>query len=338
MGGGRDVDNAPSIGKYGYDEWCSTWESPDPYPKLGIKFAPWDRRLEPGQVPREKRTEFMVDKTLDFISRHKDQPWYVDLCPDDVHTPHRPGKEMAEKYGGGPDEKKTPKKNFKGVLDEYDIQIGRLLAGLKKLGVEQDTIVIFTSDNGCEPSFKHQRSGGLRGMKLSLYEGGIREPFIVRWPGHVPKGYTDSSSILSGVDMLPTLSKLAGAPASLEVVSACDGQDVSAALLGKPVERDRPLLWEYGRKPKGYGYPGNKYDISPNVAIREKQWKLLVNDDGTSAELYNIEADKDEKHNVASMHTTIVDDLSSRALAWRATLPHRRPESVQMANSKFAGK
>lgn len=323
LGGGRDVDNAPSLAEYGYDEWVSTWESPDPHPDLGIKYPIWDRREEPGQVPRHRRTEYMVDRTLDFLKRHKDTPCFVNLWPDDTHTPHRPGPEMREKHGASVDERKTPLKNFRGVLEEYDRQIGRLLDGLRELGLEKETIVVFTADNGPEPHFEHRRTGGLRGMKLSLYEGGIREPFLIRWPGRIPAGHVDTTSIVSGLDLPLSLCALAGVTPPDEFVSAQDGEEMSQALLGRPAARTKPLFWEYGRKQEGYGRPRNPYDRSPNVAVREGEWKLLVNDDGTSVELYNVVADAAETSNVASRHADIAEGLKKRALAWRKQLPGR---------------
>src|SRR5207247_507731 len=122
-------------------------------------------------------------------------------------------------------------RRFHGVLEEYDRQIGRLLAALKDLGLEDDTIVLFTSDNGPNPSFGHQRSGGLRGLKWSLYEGGIREPFLVRWNGKIPAGRVNETTILASVDLFPTLCHLAGIPLPKDV--AFDGEDLSAVLLGE---------------------------------------------------------------------------------------------------------
>jgi len=323
LGGGRDVDNAPSIGTYGFDEWIATWESPEPHPDLGVKYAPWDRKMEPGQVARHERTHYMVDKSLDFLRRNKEQPCYVSLWPDDTHTPHRPNPEMMKKYGGSEDERKRPLKNFQGVLEEYDRQIGRLLDGLRELEIEENTIVIFTSDNGPAPHFQHRSTGGLRGMKMSLYEGGIREPFIVRWPARIPKGKVNDTTVLAGVDLFSTLCTLANVEIPAEIANGFTGEDLSGSLLGDKLQRTRPILWEYGRKEEGYGYPRNPADRSPNLAIREGKWKLLVNADGTNRELYDIIKDPNETNNLAGIETTVADDLTSRALIWRKDLPGR---------------
>ena len=97
--------------------------------------------------------------------------------------------------------------------------IARLLDGIKKLGLEENTIFIFTSDNGPLPSFQHERTGGLRGSKLSLYEGGIRVPFIVRWPGHTTAGRVDEQTVITAVDLFPTLCTVAHAPQPAGVAS-----------------------------------------------------------------------------------------------------------------------
>ena len=151
MGGGRDVKDMPQIPEYGFDEYSSTWESPDPDPLLTASNWIWS---DQDSVKRWERTEYFVDKTLDFLKRHKGQPCYVDLWPDDMHTPYVPSQEAYEKSGkGGFWEKEV---NFTPVLAELDRQIGRLLDGLEELGIADNTIIIFTSDNG--PERRHQAS------------------------------------------------------------------------------------------------------------------------------------------------------------------------------------
>ena len=224
MGGGRDVTNAPPFAAYGFDEHAGTWESPEPHPDITSTNWIWSPN---DKVKRWDRTAFFVDKTLDFLRRHKDQPCYVNLWPDDVHTPWVPSQERLGLYPSGPAEERK----FRAVLDEYDRQMGRLFAGLKELGLEERTLVIFTSDNGPLPSFRGSRSGGLRGSKLSLYEGGIRMPFIVRWPGHVPAGRVDDQTVVAGTDLFPSLCAIAGVKLPKDV--AFDGEDLSARVAGQ---------------------------------------------------------------------------------------------------------
>ncbi len=314
MGGGRDVTNAPPFTAYGFDEHASTYESPDPHPDITATNWIWSPH---DKVKRWDRTAFFVDKTLDFLRRHKGQPCYVNLWPDDVHTPWVPNQERLGLYPNGPAEERK----FRAVLDEYDRQMGRLFAGLKELGIEGQTLVIFTSDNGPLPSFRGSRSGGLRGSKLSLYEGGIRMPFIVRWPGHTPVGRLDDQSVLAATDLFPSLCAIAGV--ELPKDAAFDGEDVSPMLLGGPGMRKRPLFWEYGRNTKAFAFPRGA-DRSPNVAMREGDWKLLVNADGTDLQLYDLKSDPKEATNVVAANSEVATRLKEKALAWRKALPSFR--------------
>jgi arylsulfatase A-like enzyme len=309
LGGGRDVVNPPKFAAYGYDEHAGTWESPEPDPDITASNWIWSDK---DKVKRWERTRFFVDKTLDFLARRKGRPCFVNLWPDDPHTPWVPN--AAAGKGAN-----TPA-NLRGVMAELDRQVGRLMDGIKALGLDQNTLVIFASDNGPLPGFQHQRTRGLRGSKLSLYEGGIRLPFIARWPGHVAAGKVDETTVLSGADVFPTVCALTGA--ALPAGVTLDGEDRSAALLGRPLPgRAKPLFWEYGRNDKFFAYPPVKEDRSPNVAVRDGHWKLLVNADGTGAELYDLAADPKETKNRAADKPEVAARLKAAALAWRKSVP-----------------
>ncbi len=303
MGGGRDVNDAPLPTAYGFDE---SLVSSHPLEGMGPAIDP--------KMPRHETTAAFVDRTIDFIRRHRDGPFFVNLWPMDVHTPHVPDPELLPHYADAP----SPHQNFDAVLEEYDYHVGRLLDFLRDAGLEENTLVVFSSDNGPEPSFEHERSAGLRGMKWSLYEGGIRTPLIVRWKGRVPAGKVDDATVIGGVDLLPTLCALAGAPLPPGVDFA--GEDLSGALLGTPARRAKPLFWEYGRK-TDYLRPREAGDRSPNVAVRDGKWKLLVNADGSGAELYDMAADPKETTNLAEKEPAVAKGLCDKALAWRRSLP-----------------
>ena len=151
-------------------------------------------------------------------------------------------------------------------------------------------------------------NGPFRGGKHTFWEGGVRVPWIVRWPGHVPAGRTDEQSVISGVDWLPTLCAIAG----VEVDAAdFDGEDVSAAWLGKaPHVRTKPLFWKVSS-------PGSE------SYIREAQWKLRhpTRKNNGEVELYDIVADPAESKNVATQHPDVVERLSAKVNAWVARLP-----------------
>ncbi|MCX6897428.1 MAG: sulfatase-like hydrolase/transferase [Verrucomicrobia bacterium] len=322
LGGGRDVTDAPKFAAYGYDVGLGTYESPEPAAALGLKRMPWSKETEPQQVKRHDRTRWMVDETLAFVKKHAAQPWLVNLWLDDVHTPYAPSDEQKVAAGEG-----VGTAEYRAVLRETDRQIGRLLDGLRDLKLGGNTLVLLAGDNGPQPSFDRKRTAGLRGMKWSLYEGGIRTPLIVRWPGVVPAGAVNSSTVVSAVDFFPTLCSLASVPAPDG--ARFDGEDLSAVFRGGKQPRTEPLFWEYGRKPapkgkkglRAFPYPSEPESKSPNVALRDGRWKLLVNADGSCVELYNLDADPKETKNLAEAKPDIARRLSEQALAWRKSLP-----------------
>ena len=306
LGGGRDVTNAPKFAAYGFDENAGTWESPEPHPDITGGNWIWGPK---DKVKRWNRTEFFVDKALDFFKRHKNQPGFVQIWLDDVHTPWVPDDHSPQ--GDTPE-------NFRPVLSEMDKQLGRLLDGVRELGIDHNTIIVFASDNGALPTFHGARAAGSRGSKLSLYEGGILLPFIVRWPGHLPAGRVDTTTVLAAVDLFPSLCAIAGAAAPAG--ATLDGEDLSGALLGKPAMRAKPLFWEYGRNGKSFNYPAPP-DRSPNVAMLDGKWKLLINADGTAPELYDLATDPNETKNLADTQQDITTKMKSAALRWRSSMP-----------------
>ncbi|MBI3118263.1 MAG: sulfatase-like hydrolase/transferase [Candidatus Hydrogenedentes bacterium] len=266
-------------------------------------------------IPRS--SELIVDETIRFIEQHQDKPFFVQTWLKDSHA-----------YLDPTEEQRAPYKRFGGALETYygvitnaDRQVGRLFARLKELGLDDDTLVVFSSDNGPEDIHVANAShsgvgsaGPFRGRKRSLYEGGVRVPLIVRWPGKTPAGQVNDSTVISGVDFLPTMCALAGItpPEGL----SCDGEDLSEALLGEPVLRDKPLFWEFRS-----GVAGDVINHSPWLAVRDGDWKLLLNPDGSRRELYNILQDPRELDNQAQDRPRLTKRLEKVALAWQATLP-----------------
>jgi arylsulfatase A-like enzyme len=316
LGGGRDVVNPPKFAAYGYDLGLGTYESPEPAPEITATNWIWSDK---DQVKRWDRTAWMVDRTLAFLRDHPDRPCFVNLWLDDTHTPWVPtaDDQAVGKAGNTVGKPDTPER-FAAVLRAMDAQMGRLLDALRNAKSDRPTLVLFLGDNGPLPTFAQRRAAGLRGSKLSLYEGGIRTPCIAWGPGIVPAGVTNEATVLDAVDFMPTLAKLAGAP--LPEGYASDGEDLGAALRGESPRRTKPLFWEYGRNDKSFAYPAGK-NRSPNVAVRDGDWKLLVNADGTGAELYDLAADPKEAHDLAAARPEIAKPLADRALAWRKSLP-----------------
>ena len=302
--------DAPVPTAYGIDE-SNTFSSSDP------------NQIYEGVSPAEK-TGKLIDVTIDFIERHQDEPFYINCWLWDPHVVLAPSEEQLAEY---PDFKARAE-GFTGTTQVYyavitniDRHMGRLLDKLDELGLSENTLVVFSSDNGPSPIWgigsAHSGAGDvgpLRGCKASLYEGGIRVPFIARWPGHVPAGKVDDSSVISGVDLLPTFCSLAGIKVPGEVQA--DGEDMSRALLGTPVQRSRPLMWQYR-----FGPWGRHLQKSPALAMREGDWKLMMNPDGSRTELYNLTRNPCEVDNLANEYPEIVEQMSRELLEWHNDLP-----------------
>jgi len=278
---------------------------------------------EPGG--RLRSSERIADETIAFVKANRDRPFFINAWLYDPHSPLHPTEEMMAPYkhlAPGWGKHHGALEVYYSVLTELDRQVGRILDTLDALELSRNTAVLFSSDNGPEtgliPFTSHYggaaSAGPFRGLKRSLYEGGIRTPFLVRWPGRTPAGAVDNESVIGGVDLLPALCRLAGIalPAGIEL----DGEDVSEAILGKPHARRSPLMWE-----NRYPVYGHVLDMSPMLAIREGRWKLLLNPDRSRVELYDIPADPTELNNLAERRPDVVARLSRRLLAWRKTLP-----------------
>lgn len=310
LGGGRDVKNAPKFSAYGYDENASTWESPEPHPDITASDWIWS---DGDKVKRWERTGFFVDKTLNFIQRHPHKPCFINLWPDDPHTPWVPASNS---------DRVDSRENLKSVMIELDHQIGRLMNGLRELKRGNNTIVVFTSDNGPHPTFEASRTLNRRGSKLSLYEGGLRVPFIIRWPGRIAAGHEDDSTLLCSMDMFSSLLSLAGikTPAGY----ASDGIDASKALLGNPMVRSKAIFMEYGRSERIFVYPKGR-DRSPVLSVRDGDWKLLTSADGSVNELYDCRNDPSEKINLSEDEFSTKGRLRGMLETWRQTWPTSPP-------------
>jgi arylsulfatase A-like enzyme len=316
LGGGRDVKDPPRFAAYGYDHGFGTWESPEPAPNLTARDWIWSAD---DRVPRWGRTGSMCDYALGCLSAIPDKPFFVNLWLDDPHTPWVPS---ADDQAVGKDGRATgrgdTKERLRAVMVELDRKIGELLDALRNNRAGRPTIVLFVSDNGPLPTFQRERTVGVRGSKLSLYEGGVRLPFIAWGPGIVPAGLTNDATVLAAVDLFPSLCHLCRA--SLPAGYEGDGEDMSSALLGKSPRRTRSLFWEYGRNDRSFDYPRGD-DRSPNLAVLDGDWKMLVNDDGRGPELYHLADDPKEARNRIANEPIVARRLLDAVLNWRKSLP-----------------
>jgi N-acetylgalactosamine-6-sulfatase len=313
---------APLPDAYGVDEYRTVVSNEKVFPTEDPYF--W-----------AKSSGMLVDETLRFVERHRDQPFYVNLWMLLPHATLNPTDEQMKPYARlapGPNvQHKGAKQIYYASVTNMDQEIGRLLGRLKQLGLADNTVILFSSDNGPEDIHINNAShsgigspGPFRGRKRSLYEGGVRLPFIARWPGKVPAGRVENDSVLTAVDFLPTVCSMAGAavPSSVEP----RGEDASDILMGASRPRTKPIFWEWR-----FAIAGYNVNRSPMLAIRDGKWKLLMNPDRSRVELYDIPADPMEMSNLAQKNPQIVKDLSEKVLAWQKTLP---PGPIEPAAGK----
>lgn len=326
MGGGRDVV-APLPQAYGFDESLVSFEGLGErilFDTKGLSGA--SAKLGHGEyriVEKHESSGIYVDRAIDFIIRNKDKPFYLHVFPNDVHDKHVATEEKLAKYENY--EKDPFLQAFLAVLDNMDVQIGRLLDALDEHEITDNTIVIFTSDNGPTDWPRYYKegfappgyTGPFFGRKWCLYEGGIRMPFIIRWPAKVEAGKTDGTSIVAALDLFPSLLSMTGTrpPAGWDL----DGEDMSGALTGIAQERSSPVFWEYGGNP-GILRPGNPDFESPTNAMRDGDWKLLTNDDGSGTQLFNLAEDPGESNDLTAVHPERVREMKRVLLDWRASL------------------
>jgi len=326
MGGGRDVGDAPLPQAYGFDQSLVSFEGLGPR-VLRREHGLSEQNAELGQGPIQwvkkwERTGIYVDSTLSFIERNSEQPFYIHLWPGDVHDPFIPKPEWREKFSEYDND--HYERDFLATLWNLDRQIGRVLDGLDDMGLAENTIVVLTSDNGpTDWDFYYDEHywppgsvGPFHGRKWSLYEGGIRMPFLARWPGHIPSGMVDVTTIMSTIDLFRTFSNIV----DVETPPVdFDGEDMSQALLGNPQKRKKPLFWEYG--PEDFFLsPGNPRFQSPSLVVRAGQWKLLMNIDSTDIQLYNLKKDHAETTNLKDKYPQVAQQLVEKIFDWKATL------------------
>ena len=279
-----------------------------------------------GAANRPNCTADILDAALEFVDSQQGsaKPFFINAWLSDPHATLNPSPEqlavVKQLAPNGVDFAGAAQIYYACVL-EMDKQVGRFLAELKQRGLAENTLVIFSSDNGPEDfTIKNAAHSGvgsagpLRGRKRSIYEGGIRTPFILRWPGHVPAGKVNNDSVVIGTDFLPTICKIVGVDATN--CGTFDGEDMSDVWLGSTRPRVKAGFWEW--RYRVFGHP---WYCPPQWAIRDGDFKLLMNPDGSRIELYDLSRDPGERDNIASEHPEKVKTLAKKLRDWAAELP-----------------
>ena len=324
MGGQRDVHEAPLITDYGFDESITNFEGLGAR-VLPLKFHPDWKQPKPHNLGSETLghgpviwhdrayvTEKFVEAATVFLkfAARQDRPFYLNLWPDDVHTPMHPPLEL---WGDGGN-----RHLYLKVLETMDQQLGALFDAVKNNPKLRDnTIILVCSDNGPEVNFGS--AGHLKGNKATLFEGGIRSSLVVWAPGLMPKeaqGTRNTSSVFSAIDLVPSLLHITGTQPPEAV--RFDGENIADTLLGKAQQsRQAPLF--YRRPPDRKTF--RHYKNLPDLAVRSGDWKLYCDYDGGHPQLVKLSDDPSEKSDVADQHPEVVKTLSSQLVEWNKSLP-----------------
>jgi len=287
--------------QHGFDEYLGLPYSNDMQPPKWVSLPLIENNdiaeLDPDQTELTAR---YTERAVDFIQRHRDEPFFLYLPYAMPHLPLHPGAAFAGR---------SPRGTYGDVIEELDASVGEILATLRTAGVADNTLVFFTSDNG--PWIIKDEEGGSSGPfrdgKGSTWEGGVREPGIAWWPGTVPAGTTDRG-VASTMDLYATALTLAGT--AIPDDRPVDGQDISARLLAPDAVR---INGDTERRPHFYYGPGHALH-----AVRHGRWKLHVKTssqtgidyfDGTLPLLFDLEQDPGEKWNRAQEQPQVVDEL-----------------------------
>jgi uncharacterized sulfatase len=324
MGGQRDVAEAPLITEYGFDASLTNFEGLGPRVlplcnafdgKPPRRHALGSDQLGRGPIRWEDRslvTASFTSAALEFVKQCEsiDKPFYINLWPDDVHSPFYPPR-----AGRGDGQKHTL---YNAVLDTMDEQLGVLFNYVRDSEKLRDnTLILVCSDNGPEPGAGS--AGPFRGSKTMLYEGGIRSPLVAWGPGLIEPasaGTVNRSSFFAAIDLVPTLLAIAEVAGPGDQV--CDGEELSDVLLGvSKASRQKPLFFR--RPPDRDAFYG--FDDLPDLAVRKDKWKLLCEYDGSLVQLYDLDTDRGEANDVSQRHPEIVQNLKDQLLAWHRSMP-----------------
>ena len=290
-------------------------------------------------------TDRLSDEACKFITATKDKPWMLYLTHFAVHTPIQAKKELLDKY-----ESKQPGQLHDNVkmatmIQAVDDGVGKIVATLDKLGIRDNTVIIFTSDNGGYGPATDMDP--LKGYKGTYFEGGIRVPFFVTWPGVVEPNQSSDEPI-TGVDLYPTLCEIGGATLPKDQVS--DGVSLVPLFKGEVENfnqdgQPRALFWHFPAYLQSYPsvhdeQPDPLFRARPCSIIRKGKWKLIQYFESGDLELYNLNEDLAETTNVASSNLATVEELFSELQIWQtqtnAAIPRELNPEFDEAKEKAA--
>lgn len=316
----------PQPGDHGFDHWFSTQNNAAPSHENPTNFVRNGRAVGPLSG---YSCQLVADEAIGWLERRatKDRPFFLFVC---FHEPHEKVAAPSELVAQYPSASKKGEALYYGAVTNMDRAVGRLMTALDTGGLADRTLVYFSSDNGPETLNRypeawrsHGSPGPLRGMKLHIYEGGIRVPGIIRWPGHTRPGQVVDEPVC-GLDLLPTLAELTGT--TLPAGRAIDGTSILPLFDGQPIARSRPLFWHYYRafgKGKVALREGdwklvahwNGPDLPPGAGVKRGDMEVIKNAKLTDFELYNLRDDRGETRDLAAHERPRVEAMAAKLRA-----------------------
>ena len=314
---GEDADHHPLA--QGFDEAIVTMGK-------HYKFATFPK------TPYAEETylaDFLTDKSVDYIDRHQDKPFFLYLSHFGVHSPYQAKDDLIAKFKPKPGVGGHNDPIYAAMIASVDESVGRVVKALDEHGLGENTLVIFSSDNGgvggaVREGIKARDvtdNAPLRGGKGMLYEGGIRVPYIFRWTGTTAPGTTSDEPITS-VDLYPTLVDLAGG--KLPTEQAIDGVSYLSLLKpgGQKALKREAIYWHF---PGYLGSQQNTWRTTPVGVIRAGDWKLHEFFEDGHVELYNLRTDIGERTDLATREPDRAADLKAKLAAWRMAVGAKLP-------------
>ena len=308
-----DSFGAPTPGDHGFDYWFSTMSNARPSHHNPDNFV---RNGTPVGRLEGYAAKLIADEGINWLNDHRDRnkPFCMFVWFHEPHEPIATDDRFMKMYEG------HNEAIYYGNVTQVDYAGGRLLKTLGELNLRDETFVMFTSDNGPETLNRYEGAhrsfgspGPLRDMKLHMYEGGIRVPGIIRWPGHIQPGIISHEPI-NGTDVMPTLCAMAGVKVPID--RPIDGNSILPVFESGKVERKVPLYW--------------RYDLALSepftVAMREGNWKILTDTSLTKFELYNLHTDISEKHNCAESEPEHLEEMKKTLLKLHAEIDAEGPK------------
>ncbi len=261
-------------------------------------------------------TDRLTDEAIEFIEANRSRPWFLYLTHFAVHTPLQAKPGLLKKYNNKPAGELHDSAVMAAMIESVDEGVGRIRETLAQLGLAEETVIVLTSDNGGYGPATSMRP--LKGYKGTYYEGGIRVPLVVHWPGVVQAGTTCNVPVIS-VDLYPTFCQLTGAKMPADQPS--DGVSLMPLLRGESVDEDRALFWHFPAYLQSYQRIDQQRDplfrSRPCSIIRAGDWKLHEYFEDGGLELYNLTEDPGEVTNLADTNPAKLAEMHERLRRWR---------------------